>query len=110
MEYLESINRTALIISYNKPFLDWLKYVYPDTPNIKEEYDSKTVYLLPELEDWQEYLMNHYLPIFDQELESWCEDSSQWPQNRSWEVFKQWFKYEWQSMVFDMPDEPINKD
>ncbi|MFZ5802927.1 MAG: hypothetical protein ACOY3K_07475 [Candidatus Omnitrophota bacterium] len=114
MEYFESINRTALVVSHKKPFLDWIKYVDPSTPMIDEKHDSKTVYLLPDDEgasdDWQRYLKKHFKEIFEQELGAWYTDPETWPKDRPWKVFNEWLDYEFQSIVYDTVAGSIKKE
>ncbi len=113
MRYLADVNRTALIVSLKKPFIDWVKYVDPETEFPGEKHDIKTVYLLPEDSDngrWERYLKKNFSTIFEQELEAWFTDESVWPQDRSWKVFNEWFDYEMHSIVFDMVSKPIEKE
>ena len=105
-EYFPDINRAALIIKLEKPFIDWLVYTskeYDGEENefkpedIKTEgFDSKTVYLIPAFEDnekYEKYLKKHYGKIFEQIVGSWYTDPGMWPKDRSWKVFKEWFYY-----------------
>ena len=113
MEHFENINRTALVVSLKKPFLDWIKYVDPTTPMIDEKHDAKTIYLLPEDGDdnnWERHLKKNFKEIFGQELGAWFTDLGTWPKDRSWKVFNEWFDYEFQSMVYDTVDDSIEKE
>jgi hypothetical protein len=48
--FFENVNRTALAIKPNKPYIDWLNSIeiLPDDPDI---YSDNDIYLLPDLED-----------------------------------------------------------
>lgn len=119
--YYPDINRSALIVKVKKPFIDWLIYTSKeyDPPDEKldpkevkiEGFDSKYVYLIPayeEIEKYQRFLKKHFKEIFEHELSGWYTDPEMWPKDRSWDVFKEWFDYEVQSMVFDMVEkEPL---
>jgi hypothetical protein len=113
MENLPSINRMAVIIKHKKPFIGWAKAqgdddVYP----LEDKHDTKSIYLIPEKDgaDWDKYLKKYYLEIFENELEGWYNDPSTWPQDRSWKVFNEWLDFEVQTMVYDLIDEPVEKD
>lgn len=113
MEYFKGINRAALVVSYRKPFLDWIKYVDPTTPLSDEKHDSKTIYLLPEEDDsdkWKVYLKKHCREILENELVAWFTDPSTWPKDISWEAFNEWLDYEMHSVVFDTLDSDIEKE
>ena len=113
IEEYPDINRAALIIRLKKPFIDWLIFTSKEhdgddqmTANDVETegFDSKHVYLIPaydENEQYDRYLRKHAKEIFEQELVGWYTDLAMWPQDRSWKVFKEWFDYEIQTMVFD---------
>ena len=48
--------------------------------------------------------------IFEEQLASWYSDTSTWPENRSFEVFSQWFDFQHHSMLVDLCDEPLIHD
>ena len=96
MEHYENINRTALVVSPKKPFLDWIQSVDPMTPMIEEKHDSN--------------LKKHFKEIFEQELGAWFTDPAMWPADRSWRVFTEWLDFEFQSMIYDTMEDPIDKE
>jgi len=114
-DFFPAINRAALIITQKKPFIDWLLYTSKkyDNPEhkLKQEdiqtkgFDSKNVYLIPaydETDRYEKFVKRHYKEIFEHELSSWYTVPEMWPKDRSWKVFKKWFDYEIQTLVFDM--------
>lgn len=110
------INRGLLIVKPKQPFLDWLKSLPNDIEaeeaNQEEldespEIDDYTAYLVPEFEDDEEtrqVLEEFYSFIFQQELESWDQEESNWPKNRDLVTFHEWFEVEFHSMVFDLAE------
>ena len=50
-----------------------------------------------------------YEDIFFEELYGWCTDESWWPQDRTKEMFWQWFEVELHSIVKDPHTDPIEK-
>ena len=67
--------------------------------------DEKTVYLIPSFEDdaeAEEILKQVYSEIFERELDAWHTDEADWPENRTFAIFKQWFEIELHSMVEDV--------
>ena len=113
MDYFEIVHRSALIVGMKQPFIDWIRSLDPELPVETEGHDNKTVYLIPDFDDeneWREYLREHYEEIFEEELRTWSTDESELPQNMSWELFNEWFDIETQSMVLDMVDREIEKE
>ncbi|MFC1512209.1 hypothetical protein ACFL5H_03330 [Candidatus Latescibacterota bacterium] len=104
------INRSLLIIKAKHPFLDWLKSL-PEPANISlEEVNwENSAFLLQDHdpEDQEEVLAHYYDIIFENELMGWWTDKEDWPKNRDLTLFKEWFDFEFHSMVFDLVDEPL---
>lgn len=114
MEQFPDINRAALIVTPKQPFLDWLVYnskKYDSSKNeFKQEdlktegFDSKNVYLIPSYDKigkYEKFVRRNFSEIFEHELCDWYTEPEMWPEKRTWKVFKEWFNYEIQTMVFD---------
>lgn len=112
----ETINRDVLIIKAKKPLLDWVNYIFTDSPvqfDSMGKHDNANVYLIPELgsvEQSIEFLKENFTPFLEEELYSWCEDEKLWPQKRDWKLFEEWLDYEINSVVTDMEEGPIIKE
>lgn len=120
-ECYPDINRAALIVKLKKPFIDWLVFTSKEFDGPEHEmrpgevptegFDSKHVYLIPAYDDtdkYEKFVKKHYIEIFEHELSGWYTDPQMWPQDRTWKVFKEWFDYEIQTMIYDMvTNEPI---
>jgi len=103
---IEMLDRVAAILKPSEVMLDWIN----DNPDNDEKYSledvqiDSTVVLLPAFEDEdaaEDYLNHIYEEIFENELASWSQDESSWPQGRSLEMFLTWFDIEFHSLVFD---------
>jgi len=108
----EAINRIGVVVKPRKPFIDWLNYLYEDKDEAMVSEDNN-IYLIREMdsnEEAMEWLKDNFEPIFDNELLDWNTDENTWPQNRTWQVFRQWFDVEICSMLLDMEDDVIEKD
>lgn len=111
------LNRSALIVRAKQPFLDWIKSLPGESENdltLGRLNAEPQVYLLAdlgELEDQAEPLIRSFSSIvFELELDGWWTEESDWPQDRSYEVFCQWFDASLHSMVHDLVDEPLIDD
>ncbi len=85
---LPTINRSALIVTLKKPFIDWVVYVSKEHDSEDHQmipddipskgFDSKNVYLLPdydENEQYETFLRKNFKRIFENELMKsipWC--------------------------------------
>ena len=109
------INRSAVIIRYNQPFVDWINAVdsSPENPlTLAEGNRESTVYLI-DVEDQDEFegwLELNYKILFEEELDGWYTDPALWPQDRSLRIFKEWCSFEFHSAVFDTGAAPILDD
>lgn len=110
---MKIVNRNALAVIPQKPFWDWLLSVDEqfDLEEIEESGDFN-VYLIPEFENEDEiveYLEKNFDQIFQNELLDWYSDESLWPTERTWDIFEEWFSIEAHSLVYDMPNSPLQK-
>jgi hypothetical protein len=111
---MEPVNRMVVIIRPEQPFIDWINET-PElaltTPVTLEEIQQDCdVVLVPvmdseeEVDKWLELLKPRLLEM---QLESWSEDRVTWPEIRSSQVFDEWCRLEFHSMVWDLADQPI---
>jgi hypothetical protein len=111
---MSTVNRSLLIVRAKKPFLDWLHSLPdPGVVTLADVNRDSTVYLLPEIEydAEQEGILKHFFDlIFEEQLMGWWQDDRDWPSNRSFEVFTDWFDVEFHSLVLDLVDEPLTSE
>jgi hypothetical protein len=97
------INRNAITIKYKKPFLDWIAKT--GKPFLETGNDDYNIYLIPEVEgdeELEEIILDNWDTIFNEELENWCTDKSLWPQDLSYDLFKEWVIVDYHSVVHDL--------
>lgn len=95
------INRSAVIVRPKQPYVDWAKGL-DDSGMDPSKNGDRTVYLLPEYDDDVEglaLLSKGYEHIFEAELEGWHLIEDNWPANRTFAMFCEWFDIELNSMV-----------
>ncbi len=111
---MEMLNRSAIIVKPRQPYLEWCRQ--DDAEGLAERAfktlnEEPTVFLLPEYEDpetQQEVLEEFWPHLFEALLEGWSTDERTWPQNRTFEVFQDWFEVHMSSIVQDLYlDEPL---
>ena len=109
---LPVISRDAVLIKPKAPFYDWLRKIsFPEEPPAKPE--ENTIYLLKEQETNKgvtKYLKKNFDRIFCSELWAWDMDESNWPKNRTYKQFTEWFEVEMHCMVHDLEKYPVNKE
>jgi hypothetical protein len=95
----------AVVVFLREPMVDWLNGVDPDNPVWMGSLSERgNVYLIPEFEDLDEaeaHLEEIYDEIFTNELAEWHEDRKIWPQDRTFEMFLEWFDVVYDVAVFD---------
>lgn len=102
------INRSAIILKPLQPFLDWFENLYPNESDDMSE--SMTYLLSVDIEDVEAWLKKKFDKLFMRELEGWHTNEKEWPQKRTYKMFKQWFQVDISTMVFDLEKEPVFKD
>jgi hypothetical protein len=98
------INRGSVIVRPKQPYLDWASGL-DDSGILPDPEDEKTIYLIPEYNDDVEamgILAKCFEIIFEEELGGWHTDKSAWPKNRTFEKFREWFSFEFHSVVEDL--------
>jgi hypothetical protein len=95
--------RSAITITYKKPFIDWNNKLFPDLP-IEENIlgESKTYLINSLFDDAGKVIKKHYKIIFETELEGICIDENEWPEKRTFKLFNEWFSYEISDWVMDL--------
>ena len=109
---MSEINRSLIIIKPKQPFLDWARSLDDESQELTLESMCKdsTAYLIPEIwhdSDEQEFLKTCYDILFEEQLEEWSLDETDWPQQLDLKTFLEWFEVEFHSLVFDLCDEAI---
>ena len=114
MGALKTLNRFALIVRPDTPFIEWAAGAFGEpVSEVEEELAAieSRVYLLPESNaaDAEDpgVLRAHWRAIFKAELEGWCTDKSTWPENLSEALFLDWFRVELVTLVHDLDKEPL---
>lgn len=106
------INRSAILVRPLKPYLDWASSL-GDDDLLPSGDDDRTVYLVPAFEDdeqAEEVLSRVYETIFENELFGWHTEEAAWPQDRSYDLFLEWFEVEMDSVVEDLSAVPIRDE
>jgi hypothetical protein len=107
-EYEENfIDRSAIILKPLQPFIDWCTNLYPD--DLETIKETKTYLVSYEIENLETWLKKKFDKIFQSELETWHDNKKEWPQNRNFKMFKEWFQVDMSKMVYDIERRPILK-
>lgn len=112
LDYFDMVNRDAIVVKPKKPLLDWSNSLTPNERPLLDLKEGK-VYLLSEKdtpEAVERWLRRNFDKIFRSELTDWWLDENDWPQKRTFKLFKEWFDVEIHQMVVDMEDDIILKD
>lgn len=104
------IDRMALVLQPKEAFITWLKEIHKEE-FAKEEGSEKltmltepSVILIPVIEDdeaFENYITLHYASWLAYEFGSWCENEEEWPEQRDFEAFQEYFDVNVHSIVID---------
>ncbi|SHK10919.1 hypothetical protein SAMN02745216_02889 [Desulfatibacillum alkenivorans DSM 16219] len=108
---MRSVNRSAVIVKPNEPFLNWLKKLYPEEAYSLEDIRNEcTVFLIPEydmVEEAQGFIKRNFKTIFRLELGGWSTDPKNFPGKLTYKMFCEWFACEINSEVYDLSAKKI---
>jgi hypothetical protein len=105
------INRSAVILKPQQPFIDWYFNLNPDDDlDFEEDLKETNIYLVDDkIDDVEKWLKKKFDKFFMMELDEWCSDKKEWPQKRNYKMFKQWFQVDVSTMLYDLEKKPILK-
>ena len=105
---MQILTRSAITISYKKPFITWANNLTPEIPFEENLLGESKTYLAKELfDDAEKQMRKHYKAIFEFELEGVWLDENDWPQKRTFKIFCEWFDYEVSDIVIDLLDKSL---
>lgn len=109
MAYGDTLNRGAIAIIPKQAYHDWANAVLPESePTGPSEKDEATMYLVDgNWEDIDEPLEKNWEDIFANELFLTTTDEDLWPDEISFELFKEWFSYSIGSILIDLEDSEL---
>ena len=106
------INRSAVLVRFKQPYINWAGSLN-DSDILPDETCEPSMYLIPEYDNEShalELLEHAYGTIFECELNAWHTASENWPQERSFTMFLQWFDLTFASLIEDLCEGPIIAD
>jgi len=113
------VNRTALILRYKKPAIQWINEADPVEGDMiitdRHVNTERTVYLISDEdgeneETQQAWIKRNFRQLFKSELEGWYTDPELWPKSRTLKRFYEWFDTEFNTVIIDTVDEPLFDD
>lgn len=103
------INRTVILVKPTAVFGNWLDSLYPGESNLNNEEESNSYLVNEDDDEAHDWLTENYDRIFTKELFEWHTFEADWPQKRTFKMFKEWFDYEISTMVYDFVEAPVTK-
>ncbi|MCB9231209.1 MAG: hypothetical protein H6581_06085 [Bacteroidia bacterium] len=110
---LSLVNRGVLTVSPRSPFYTWSADLTPDLELPAAEMNYSTAYLIRDNigpGSIERVVKKHFQHIFENELSGQWEDEEDWPQERTWELFNEWFEWRFSEMVFDLESDELMKE
>ena len=111
--YMQYINRSAIVINYKKPFIEWANSLHKNALklSLNQINQDNIVYLVEEYDDLHhldEIIKPKFEAIFRDLLKGWCKNKSMWPEKMSWKLFNEWFEINAHSRVKDLESIPFH--
>ncbi len=109
-QYPQVSNRGVIQLVPTKLYVDWFNYVTNDGVNYSIDNLEPISFLIEDFETRKEFdywLEGNYQLLFEIRLNYGCLDKSQWPENRTFPVFKSWFGIYHSSLILDLKTDII---
>jgi hypothetical protein len=93
--------------------MEWAKlYNVSSNEDLEQRLAEDHAYLIEWTydEDLDQVMAVYYRKIFEYELSSWNVIKSEWPRNRNYELFREWFEFKICDDLFDLETEPIESE
>ena len=108
---MKLINRGYLIVRPKHEFLIWANANGQGIALTIDDAPEPSIYLIEEdFFDIEPLIERHFTSIFEQELDLVNEKEDMWPQNRTIELFLNWFDVEAGTTVFDCEKSDLRGD
>jgi hypothetical protein len=99
------INRTAITLRSQQPFLDWYSNLNPE-----EDFKEIKIYLIDDsINEPGKWLKKKFDKFFMMELGERHTNKKEWPQKRNYKMFTLWFRVEISENIYDLEKNPILK-
>jgi hypothetical protein len=103
---MKTINRTVVTISPKQPYLDWANSFEDGSLELDSPQIYSTALFLPDKYDehnFEDFIKKVYDLIFEQKLELRMVTPNNWPENRSYKKFNEWFDVR----IIDLDTAPV---
>lgn len=103
---MNSLNRQVAVVKPKEPYVDWVNSLPGMDEPVTIEFlnNDCTALLIPVYDNdigSLKFIKRVYKEIFEIELNSWVTDKKYWPHKRPYALFREWFKIEIHSEVYD---------
>lgn len=100
---METIYKSAITITYKKPFVDWNNKQYSELPMEEDMFGESSTYLTKaEFDDPEKLLLKYFKQIFKSELSIITDDEKKWPSPLTIDLFEDWFYCEISDSVVEL--------
>jgi hypothetical protein len=104
------VNRQVVIVRAKQPFVEWINRICatekePTQFSLEQVNEDPHAFLIPHfecVEDSKEYLREMKPMLFEMLLDGWYRDPGLWPEDRTSEVFDEWFEASLHTGVVDL--------
>jgi len=103
------INRTAITLRPQQPFLDWYSNLNPEEDFDEDFKETKTYLIDDSMNEPEKWLKKKFDKFFMMELDEWHTNKKEWPQKRTYKMFTLWFRVELSENIYDLEKNPILK-
>ena len=108
---MKIVNSSYITIHPKQAFWDWANKYNTEVSFDADDATEGTVYLVEEdFFDFEPVLEKNFKKIFKNELSSITDEEEYWPEERTMEVFENWFTVDFGSIVVDLEKSDLKRE
>lgn len=108
---MKIVNRGYIVVTPTKLFWDWANQFEDDMEfNTEDDLEPNIYLIVEEFFDVEPIIEQNFKKIFSNELSMITENESDWPADRSMDIFLEWFDLEIGSTVFDLEKDNLKSE
>ena len=109
---MKYVNRAVIIVMPNDAFVDWVNEQFDDDQDLlslDDMSENASAYLVNEMgeDSLEDVIAFHFTEIFEEQLDAWLDNETQWPESLSLTLFNEWFDISLHESVADLGGLPI---
>lgn len=107
---MKIVNRGYIILKHRSAYFEWANQ-YMEVELSEEDNAEQSLYLIEEeFMEIEPVIEKNFKKIFRQELTMINDDEDAWPEKLTFELFEEWFSFDYGAVVFDVEKSDLKRE